>query len=183
MSQTVLQLKLTLAESRPPIWRRIWVPGQISLTRLHEIIQAVTGWEDYHLHEFDIAETRYGPEAAPHEVIPVRSEKLVRLHALPLVEGTTFNYVYDFGDHWDIEVKVEKIRPHDPKSPAPSLVDGARAFPPEDSGGITGYEALLEALADPGHPEHDEYRDWVGEDFDPERFDREEANRRLALLA
>jgi hypothetical protein len=176
-----LQLKLTLVDVKPPIWRRLYVPNQITLKRLHELIQVVAGWEDKHLHEFAIAEKRYGAPA-PREVVPVQNEALFRLHSLPLSEGTSFTYVYDFGDHREIEVKVEGVLPRDPGGVYPFVLDGARAFPPEDSGGVPGYEILLEALSDPGDPEHEEYRRWVGEDFDPERFDREATNERLRLL-
>ena len=181
MSQNLLELRLTLVDIKPPIWRRVRVSSQISLRRLHEIIQVVAGWEDCHQHEFVIAERRYG-ESDPTAVIPVHNEALVRLHALPMAVGNAFRYVYDFGDRWDIEVKVERVRPPDPRSPSPFVLDGARAFPPEDSGGVSGYEALLEALADPGHPEHEESLEWVGEGFDPARFDPDETNRRLAPL-
>ena len=181
MAAAVLELKLTLAGAKPPIWRRLYVPNQITLKRLHELIQVVAGWEDKHLHEFVIAEKRYG-ELAPREVVPVHNEALFRLHSLPLLEGTSFTYVYDFGDHWQIDVKVEGVVPGDPGGTYPLVLDGARAFPPEDSGGVPGYEILLEALSDPSDPEHEEYRRWVGEDFDPERFDPKAANERLRLL-
>ena len=177
----VLELKLTLADIKPPIWRRLLVPDQITLRRLHEFIQAVAEWNDDHLHEFIIADKRYG-QPAPREVVPVRNEALVRLHTLPLAEGTSFTYVYDFGDHWQIEVRVERVLVGSPGGSYPFLLGGARAFPPEDSGGVSGYERLLAALTDPTAPEHEEYRRWAGDDFDPERFDLAAANKRLRLL-
>ena len=178
---SILHLKLTLVDVRPPVWRRITVPDQITLRRLHQMIQAVAGWEDYHAHEFDIAHERYG-EPAPREMVPVRNEVLAHLHGLPLDVGTTFTYVYDFGDHWEIELEVEKMLPPSPREVSPSVLAGARAFPPEDSGGVSGYERLIEALSDPADPEHDEYREWAGKGFDPERFDREAVNERLRRL-
>jgi len=181
MAAALLELRLTLVDVRPPIWRVLVVPNQITLRRLHEFIQAVAGWEDAHLHEFVIAEKRYG-QPAPREVVPVQNEALFRLHSLPLAKGTSLTYVYDFDDHWEIEVKVESVVPRDLGGPSSLVRDGARAFPPEDSGGASGYEILLEALSDPSHPEHEEYRDWAGEDFDPERFDRDATNERLKLL-
>jgi hypothetical protein len=181
MPAALLELKLTLVGVKPPVWRRLVVTNQISLKRLHELLQVVAGWDDKHLHEFVIDKRRYG-QPAPHEVVPVENEALFRLHSLPFKVGTTFSYVYDFGDHWEIEVKVERIRPLDPKEANPRVLGGTRAFPPEDSGGPGDYEDLREALTDPGHPEHEEYRDWVGEDFDPEHFDLEETNERLGQL-
>jgi hypothetical protein len=182
MSNMALELKLTLVDIRPAIWRRVLVPSQMSLRQLHEIIQTLAGWDDAHLHEFVIADKRYG-EPAPREVIPVYNETLVRLHALPLAAGTTFTYVYDFGDHWQIEVKVERVTPPDSRTTYPLVLDGARAFPPEDCGGVPGYQDLLAALADPSHPEREEYLDWLGRDFDPEEFDLLAANRGLRPLA
>ena len=181
MAAVLLELKLTLVDIKPPIWRRLLVPNDISLKRLHQIIQAVVDWRDYHLHEFVIAEERYG-RPAPREVVPVHDEALVRLNTLSLAEGTSFTYVYDFGDHWEIEVKVERILPRDPEAPYPLVLAGARAFPPEDLGGAPGYELLLEALSDPANPEHEEYQSWAGEGFDPERFDLGATNERLMPL-
>ena len=157
------------------------MPSQISLRRLHEIIQVLAEWEDHHQHEFDVAGRRYG-EPAPQEVIPVLNEVLVRLHALPLATGTFFSYVYDFGAHWETEVKVEKITSPDPRVLYPLVLGGGRAFPPEDSGGPARYQALLAALADPGQPQRETYHTSIGEAFEPERFDLEETNRRLQLL-
>jgi Plasmid pRiA4b ORF-3-like protein len=177
----LLQLRLTLTGVKPPIWRRLLVTNQVTLERLHDSIQAVAGWKDVHLHEFVIAEGRYG-QPAPREVVPVQNETLFRLHSLPLAKGTSFTYVYDFGDHWEIEMKVEQVLPPDPGAPFAFVIEGARAFPPEDSGGGAGYQELVEGLSDPSDPEHEEYRQWVGEDFDPERFDLGATNERLLLL-
>ncbi len=182
MTMALLQLKLTLVDAEPPIWRRLLVTNQISLKLLHESIQTISGWNDQHQHEFIIGEKRYG-QPALREVVPVDNEALFRLHSLPLTKGTSFTYVYDFGDHWEIEVKVERVLPPDPASPSALLIEGARAFPPEDSGGVAEYENLLTALSDPTNPEHDECMQWAGEDFDPERLDLDAANDRLGMLA
>ncbi len=178
---SVLQLKLTLLDVKPPIWRRLRVPSQITLGQLHQLIQVLAGWDDVHQHEFVIADKRYG-RPAPREVVPVYDENLYRLHSLPLAAGIVFTYVYDFGDHWDIEAKVEETLVQTPGGAYPFVLEGARAFPPEDSGGASDYEGLLEALSDPADPEHEEARSWVGESFDPERFDLRETNERLRSL-
>ena len=164
MAAALLQLKLTLAGVKPPIWRRLLVTNQVTLERLHESIQAVAGWKNTHLHEFVIEEKRYG-QPAPREVVPVQNEALFRLHSVLPAKGTSFTYVYDFGDHWEIEVKVEQVHPPDPRAPFAFVIDGARAFPPEDAGGVAGYSELLHTLSD------------------SERFDLEAANGRLSLLA
>jgi hypothetical protein len=182
MSTARLQLKLTLVDAEPLIWRRLLVTNQISLKRLHESIQAVTGWDDPHQHDFIVDEKCYG-QPALGEVVPVENEALFRLHSLPLLKGTSFTYVYDFGDHWEIEVKVEQVLPPDPGGPFAFLIEGARAFRPEDSGGVVEYENLFAALSDPTNPEHDECRQWLGEDFEPERLDLSATNERLQMLA
>jgi len=179
---TLYLLKLTLLDIQPPIWRRLLVPGDITLRRLHNIIQGVGGWQNRHLHTFAIAGTRYG-RPDPYGELSYRSDAHVRLDALPLAKGTTFDYVYDFGDDWKIAVLVEKVVPLDVDGQRQIMcLGGARAFPPEDSGGVPGYETLLEALSDPKHPGHEEYRTWVGKDYDPERFDLEATNELLRHL-
>jgi demethoxyubiquinone hydroxylase (CLK1/Coq7/Cat5 family) len=181
VAPALLRLKLTLAGVEPPIWRRLLVPEDITLTRLHKIIHLVTGWENDHLHEFAIAGTHYGrPDSSGS--LPVRSDAHIRLDALPLAQGTSFNYRYDSADHWEVTLKVEKILPADTDAHYPRVLGGARAFPPENSGGAPGYENFLEALSDPIDPEHEKYRSRVGEDFDPDWFDLEATNERLRLL-
>jgi hypothetical protein len=173
------QLKLTLAEVQPPVWRRLLVPNDITLRRLHNIIQEVGGRRNYHLYQFVSAGTRYG-RPDPCGEFSCRSDAHVRLNTLPLAEGTTFKYVYDFGDHWEIEIQVEKVLPLDSEEQRRVVcLDGARAFPREDSGGVRGYETLLEALTDPRHPEHEEYRNWASKNYDAERFDIEDTNGQL----
>jgi hypothetical protein len=171
-----LQLELTRTGIQPPIWRRLLVPTTITLRRLHHLVQAVAGWEDHHLHEFLIAGRRYGEAESGADV---RSDAQIRLFALPLTPGTTFSYVYDFGDCWEIKVEVEKVLPLGAGETCPRVVSGARAFPLEDSGGVSGYLALLDALQGPDHPEHEEQLIWAGEDYDPEHFDLKETNEKL----
>ena len=170
------QLKLTLAEVQPPVWRRLFVPNDITLRRLHNIIQELGGWRNYHLHQFVCAGTRYG-RTDPYGELSCRSDAHIRLSGLPLAEGTAFTYSYELGDHWEIEIQVEKMLPLDSEEQRRVVcLDGARAFPREDSGGVRGYESLLEALSDPLHPEHEEYRNWAGKNHDAERFDIENTN-------
>ena len=171
-----LELELTLTGIQPPIWRRLLVPTTITLRRLHHLVQAVAGWEDHHLHEFLIAGRRYGEAESGADV---RSDAQIRLFALPLTPGTTFSYVYDFGDCWEINVEVEKVLPLEAGETCPRVISGARAFPLEDSGGVSGYVLLLDALLGPDHPEHEEQRTWAGKDYDPEHFDLKETNERL----
>jgi hypothetical protein len=173
------QLQLTLAEVQPPVWRRLLVPNDITLRRLHNIIQEVGGSRNYQQHQFVSAGTRYG-RTDPYGELSCRSDAHIRLSDLPLAEGTAFTYAYELGDHWEVEIQVEKVLPLDSEEQRRVVcLDGARAVPPEDSGGVRGYETLLEALTDPGHPEHEEYRNWASKNYDAERFDIEDTNGQL----
>lgn len=178
----VYQLKVTLAESDPPIWRRFQVAGDISLAKLHQVLQIVMGWENSHLHQFIVDGTAYGePDPALGE-LELRDERKARLYqVVPTVESG-FIYEYDFGDSWQHEIQVEQIAPVEPGTRYPVCLAGERACPPEDCGGIWGYANLLEAIEDPDHPEHEDLMDWLGGDFDPEVFDQEEINNRLKRI-
>ena len=183
----VFQLKITLQDTKPPIWRRVLVDGSATLDHLHEVIQAAFGWWNYHLHEFEIGRTRYGvPDPDEDWGEPPRDEHRTRLDAVAS-EGSTFRYTYDFGDGWEHRVVVEKVLPASTVATVPACIDGRRACPPEDCGGTWGYRELLEILADRKHPEHVERRDWLGRPFDPEVFDPSEfedslLNGRLAVF-
>lgn len=181
----VYQLKVTLLDTKPPIWRRVLVDGSGTLDHLHEVIQAAFGWWDYHLHEFEVGRTRYGvPDPDEDWGEPPRDERRTSLDAVA-GEGTSFLYTYDFGDGWDHRVVVEKVLPPMADAAVPACIDGRRACPPEDCGGTWGYRELIEILADPAHPEHDERREWLGREFDPEPFDPSdfEENLRNGQLA
>jgi hypothetical protein len=164
------QLKVTLAETKPPIWRRVLVPTDITLDRLHEVIQAAFGWWNYHVHEFEIGRVRYGPVDLDDDWNPPKDERKVRLDQIAS-PGTRLRYTYDFGDDWRHTIEVEKAVDADTSATLPTLIDGRRACPPEDCGGPWAYTELLTVLADPNHPEHAERLEWLGGPFDPERFD------------
>jgi len=176
----VYQLKITLMDFEPVIWRRVQVKGGIRLRKLHSIIQAVMGWEDYHLHKFEIGGIEYSvPFPGDMFDMEMEDERRVTLGRLAPEEGDRFLYEYDFGDSWEHEILVEKILPPDPKVRYPICLEGERACPPEDVGGVWGYEEFLEAIKNPDHSEHEDYLEWVGERFDPEEFDLEKTNKEL----
>ena len=181
--KTVYQLKVTLDDSKPPIWRRILVPDNITLADLHEIIQRTMGWGNYHLHMFNIFGQVFGdPEDDEYGDFGTKNEKRYRLNQLGLREKTKFSYEYDFGDSWEHVVLVEKILEPDPDVAYPVCIKGRRACPPEDVGGVWGYAEFLVAIKDPNHPEHEMYTEWIGDDFDPAYFEIDEVNSLLARL-
>jgi hypothetical protein len=183
---SVYQLKVTLKGISPPIWRRFQVTDDITLPKFHRVLQAIMGWEDYHLHVFDIGGVSYSMPYYPGEVdldeMGMTSEKRVKLSKLALAEKSRFLYEYDLGDSWIHEILVEKILPPDPEVKYPICIAGERSAPPEDCGGVWDYEEFVEAISNPDHPEHEEYLDWVGGNFDPEKFDLEAINRELGRM-
>ena len=174
--QSIHQLKVTLRHISPPVWRRIQVPSDASLGELHFILQTAMGWSDGHLHLFSVRGATYadGRIEAPWGT-PPKDENRARLARVAPV-GTRLLYEYDFGDGWEHVLVVEEVFPATPGVTYPRCVAGQRACPPEDCGGSPGYTNLLEAVADPDHPEHKELLDWIGAEFDPEAFDPEVVN-------
>jgi hypothetical protein len=179
----VLQLKITLAGvADPPVWRRLLVPAAIRLDRLHQVIQAAMGWEDYHLHAFSNGRVRYG---RPDPELRLRDEREATLDDLVPDKGGRACYLYDFGDDWEHELLVEERLAAEVGMAYPVCMAGEGACPPEDCGGPWGYEHLREVLADPTSDEHEDMLAWLGldkgNDFDPHRFDLNQVNRAPAL--
>ena len=180
MPRMIFQLRITLDDVEPSVWRRTLVPGGYTLDRLHRVVQYAVGWSDYHLHVFDIEGLQYGvPD--PDGLLEVRDELDSRLDAVA-VKGTRFRYTYDFGDWWDHEILVEDVTPAEPEMVYPACVEGERACPPEDVGGPGGYADMLAALADQSHPDHTVMREWLGRPFDVTAFDPERATTLLRRL-
>ena len=177
----IYQIKVTLEGSKPPIWRRILLRSDVTLAELHRLIQAAMGWWDYHLHQFIVGQTYFG-EPHPDYGFEMHDEKRVKLDQIVTGEKFKFRYEYDFGDSWLHNLLVEKVLPPEPDQPYPMCIKGKGACPPEDVGGIWGYYMFLEAIQDPDHPEHEDYLEWVGGEFDPEAFDLDEANEALRAL-
>ncbi|MGH9268072.1 MAG: plasmid pRiA4b ORF-3 family protein [Acidimicrobiales bacterium] len=171
----VFQLKVTLRDTKPAVWRRVLVDGSSTLDHIHEVIQAAFGWWDYHLHDFEIDGTSYGvPDPDDDDWgVPTIDETGARLDSIA-GPGSRLLYRYDFGDNWRHEVVVEKVLPADGSMVVPTCVDGRRACPPEDCGSTGGFGDLLKILADARHPEHRERREWMGRDYDPAAFDPSE---------
>jgi Plasmid pRiA4b ORF-3-like protein len=165
------QLKITLLEIDPPIWRRIQVPSTTPLHRLHDVFQVVMGWTDSHLHQFEKDGKYWGvPETDEVGDLELVDEKKVPVSEILKTEGDSMVYVYDFGDDWRHEVVLEKILVSDVAAPKPICLAGERRCPPEDVGGPHGYTEFLEVIFQPGHEEFEHFRGWAGGKFHAEEF-------------
>ena len=184
MSPEIYQIKVTLLGTSPPIWRRLLVPVEATLAQLHRVLQIAMGWEDGHLHEFSIGQRRFGP-SEPGDFMGMSSAEDERKAPLSSVlgrVGAKARYTYDFGDGWEHGIVLEKRLSADPDTAYPVCTGGKLACPPEDCGGIGGFYALLDAVGDANHEQHEDMRDWVGDDFDPKAFSVEDVNSRLAFF-
>jgi hypothetical protein len=177
---SLAQIRVTLQDTDPPVWRLLLVPASIRLDRLDRVIQAAMGWTNSHLHMFMHQTGHYG---IPDQDLPLHDQRKSSLRDLARREGDTLGYEYDLGDSWEHEIRLEKLVPAEPDGRYPACVAGERACPPEDCGGTHGYQELIATLADSDHPEHEDMLHWLGidkgSDFDPARFDLDDANRRL----
>ncbi|MGE5378656.1 MAG: plasmid pRiA4b ORF-3 family protein, partial [Bacteroidota bacterium] len=179
-TKTIYQMKVTLIGSKPPIWRRFLVEDTVTLGKLHEILQIVMGWTNSHLHHFIIDGEFYGmPSDDDFGDMMTKDETRFKLNQFDSGKGFKFGYEYDFGDSWEHDLVIEKILTAEKGGRYPTCIAGKRACPPEDVGGIWGYVDFLKAISDPKHPEHAEMREWIGSDFDPERFNLNAVNAGL----
>lgn len=174
--KTAVSIKVTLLNTKPPVWRRLLMPGAMTLAELHDAIQAAMGWDDNHLHVFQIDGRDYGDRST---VDDVANENRLTLTGVMKSGVSRFTYIYDFGDSWKHGLVIEKAQPMILGQACPLCAGGKRACPPEDSGGPWGYRQLLEMLADPDNAQYADQREWIGEDFDPEAFHIDVANSLL----
>lgn len=166
----VLRVRITLADvDGPPVWRRVVIPAGYTLDRVHDVIQAVMGWQNSHMHMFRIAGREYGPAYLLDE-LETLDEKQFRIGDL-MKTGDLAEYEYDFGDGWEHELAVEASAVADAVTVYPECTGGEGACPPDDCGGPGGFADLKELLAGPPSPEREEMRAWAGEDYDPAHFD------------
>lgn len=177
---SIYQLKVLVLDVRPPIWRRILLRSDVTLIRLHKIIQALMGWYTYHLYQFHIAGKAHAPPRL--EDAEYGKNESVRLKVSTVFARGLDNllYEYDFGDEWKVSIQLEKELPVSLQKWDAICIDGARRGPLEDSGGPFGYQKKLEIVNEPEHEEYGEVRDWLGNDFDPDEFDIEAMNESLA---
>lgn len=173
------QFKVTLREIEPAIWRRILVPVRYSFWDLHVAIQDSMGWLDYHLHLFRVREPESGdvveigipPDELFEDEFPCIPGWDVAIADYFTEPGDNAEYLYDFGDDWQHVVTFEAMVDRVAKTPYPKCVTGSRACPPEDCGGVRGYENLLRVIADPSDEEYESMMEWLGREYDPEAFE------------
>ncbi|RLF60074.1 MAG: plasmid pRiA4b ORF-3 family protein [Thermoplasmata archaeon] len=175
----IYQFKILLNRSKPPIWRRIQVPETYTFWDLHVAIQDSFGWDDYHLHEFEIVSPKLDrivniglpDDEFGEEILTEQKEKIRDYFSM---DNNSSRYTYDFGDNWEHIITLEKILPRKNEETYPICIKGRRACPPEDCGGMWGYEEFIEAMLDPKHEKHKELMEWYGRDFDPIYFNKDD---------
>jgi hypothetical protein len=176
-SDLIYQLKITLKNIQPPVWRRVQVKD-CTLARLDDIIQTCMGWEGEHLSAFEVGGEQYSVPY-PDGMMEGRDARKLKLSQIVALGVKKFTFTYDFGDNWDHTIEIEKTLPAESGARYPRCIEGKRACPPEDCGGPWGYGDFLKAIQNPKHPEHEELLEWVGGEFDPEAFDLELINEGL----
>ena len=177
MTDAIIQLKVTLRDTKPPVWRRVQL-RDCTLSELHEILQTTMGWGNGHLWSITVGQEEFGdPEMT--EGLEFSDAGATRLGELLAGGIRNMEYLYDFGDGWQHRIQIEKVLEAEPGAVYPRCVDGAMACPPEDCGGVWGYSSLIEAMADPKNTRREELLEWLGEEFHPEAFDIDATNRNL----
>jgi len=178
----IYRIKIILQDTDPAIWRRIETPD-VTLAKLHELIQTAMGWTNSHLHQFEIADVRYTDprlmtgdfdDFGALDYSGIRISDLVSKHGAKLRMG----YEYDFGDGWEHAIVLEKVTPSEPGAKYPRCIAGERACPPEDVGGVYGFADYVEAITNPNHSQYRELLEWNGP-FDPAQFDAARATSRM----
>jgi len=183
-AERIVELKIELLGAESPIWRRVQVPASLTLGDLHRLIQIVMDWDDDHLHQFQVRGKTYAAEpigfGPPRDPSDLDADQVTLWELKLTVARRKLDYIYDFGDSWHHRITTERSIPPEPGVEYPRYVDGVRAAPPEDSGGVFGYYRLVEAYRNPKHREHEDALEWLGDEFEPEVVDADQIEQRLA---
>ncbi len=182
MAKKIYQIQIALKRSKPKIWRRVLIPSDLLLSDFHMVIQITMGWTNTHLHQFVKDRIFYSvrmPDDDFWNEMNSVDYKGMNVSSLLKKEKDSIVYEYDFGDGWEHQITLEKILPPDTAVSYPVCIGGKRSCPPEDVGGIWGYEEMLEILKNPDHEEFESYMDWLNEEFDPAHFDLVAVNNLL----
>ncbi|MCK9206957.1 MAG: plasmid pRiA4b ORF-3 family protein [Salinivirgaceae bacterium] len=181
MTTKIYQIQIALSGFKPKIWRRILIPSDMLLSDFHKVIQTTMGWTNSHLHQFIYNRTFYSVKHPDDDMwgdmdnVDYKKKK-TRVSDLLKTGKDKITYEYDFGDGWQHDIVLEKILPVDSNLKYPICVTGKMNCPPEDCGGIWGYADMLEILKQPDHEEYESFIEWLGDEFDPEYFDKDEVN-------
>lgn len=181
--QTIARLTVTLEDVEPKVTRRLEVPADIRLDRLHLVLQAAMGWTNSHLYEIRADDVGWGIPDPDWPGGPLDARKATLWDVIEDTGAKTLRYIYDFGDNWEHVVKVDRFLDHDPAAAYPVLIAATGRCPPEDVGGFPGYEEFLAAIADPSHERHEEIKEWLPEDFDPAIAPVDDLKSAVAALA
>ncbi len=183
-AETAFILRLALRQIKPVIWRKVAAHPSTPLDALHQIIQALFLWDNMHLHEFSSQGRVYRSAADVEESQDDSiSEDGVTIDTVLKRKGDKILYQYDFGDGWEIEITLEGRDAEIAEIYAlPMCLDGERAAPPEDCGGIPGYQGLVEAVENPKAADSAERLMWLGRPWNPKTFDVSFANRHLDVV-
>ncbi|MEO8369166.1 MAG: plasmid pRiA4b ORF-3 family protein [Candidatus Solibacter sp.] len=177
------RLRITLVGIEPPIWRVVQVPASIRLCCLHDALQAVMGWTDSHLHQFEKDGKNWGvPDYDEFDELDLIDEGKTHLAKVLKAEGDSMTYVYDFGDDWRHEVVLEEVIPVNDLVKTPICLGGGRRCPPEDVGGVRGYQDFLDVIFDPTDEEYEHLVGWAGGPFQAEEFDLKAVNEILSRM-
>jgi Plasmid pRiA4b ORF-3-like protein len=173
----VYSLRITLLETEPSIWRTINVSSEMLLVDIHRIVQTTMGWSNSHMHQFSDLRSQYAPKE--FGLTGSKDSRKTKLDLILKSEGDAVLYEYDFGDGWTHEIVLESVSNYNAKMELPCCTGGARHCPPEDCGGVWGYADLLAVISDKTHEDYEEMREWIGNKFDAEHFDKKKINREL----
>lgn len=176
----VVRLKVTLLEIVPPVWRRFRAPANLTLRRLHAVLQKVMGWNESPLHQFRVGDELFGMPSENSEA--VKDSRWITLQDLLSLGTRTFSYEYRLGDRWAHLVRIESVSNGDQSNQRPLCLAGERPCPPAGCGGPDAYIETLDAWRDPRRAAGSHFLEPLDPNFDPEDFDLDGINAALAAL-
>ncbi len=172
----ILKLRIAIPDIEPEIWREIVVENDITFKKLHEIIQLSFGWTNSHLYNFDVNGILFSMPDKEFENNDLDVKN--KITEFLIEKGQKAHYTYDFGDYWEHEIKIVDVLKKEKGIRYPKCLDGRRNGPPEDCGGIPGYEDVIDALTNKDKSEYEDLLEWLG-DYDPEKFDIDKINKAI----
>jgi hypothetical protein len=180
-TEKVFSLRLTVTGCNPRVWRRLLVRETMWLSRLHDTLQVAFEWFDYQTHVFTLDEQRFGNPVRKDDFV-VEDDRDVSLADLDLGSRDKMLYHYQFGEGWEVEIRVEKVSPLEKGSSYPLCTGGERAGPPEDCGGLDAFHDMLACIKEPNTDLGREWLEWLGPVYNPEICDVEKINKALKKL-